>query len=220
MGRPRAFDKDEVLLRLRDQFWSRGFEATSLDDLMKATGLGKGSLYAAFGDKRQMFLEVLGAYSAWRLAGARAALGRDAGRKPAIERLRAFFRGDDLAPPTELAATRGCFLVNSTTELADHDEAVQTMARDTFGALESDVVALLEEAIADGDLPADTSARGLARLLMAVGHGMDFLAKTGLPAAQVASVGREAALRLLGGTTPKRAARPRHPGKKREVRGP
>ena len=213
MGRPRAFDKAEVLVRLRDPFWSRGFAATSLDDLMSATGLGKGSLYAAFGDKHQLFLEVLEAYCAWRLAELRAVLGRDAGQKPAIERLRSFFRGEGLAPPTELASTRGCLLVNSTTELGDHDEAVQRMARDTFGVIESDLAALLEEAIQDGDLPEDTSPRALARLLMAVSHGMEFQAKTGLPAAQVASVGREAALRLLGGTSPpppkKRPARSR-----------
>ncbi len=204
MGRPRAFDKAEVLLRLRDAFWSRGFEATSLDDLMRTTGLGKGSLYAAFGDKRQLFLEVLEAYSAWRLAEVRALLGREAGRKPAIERLRSFFRGEGSAPPTELSTQRGCLLVNSTTELADHDEAVQKMARDTFGALESDLAALLEEAIHDGALPEDTSARALARLLLSVSQGMEFLAKTGLPATQVASIGREAALRLLGGTSPRR----------------
>ena len=209
MGRPRAFDKGEVLALLRDEFWSRGFAATSLDDLMRATGLGKGSLYAAFGDKHQLFLEVLEAYAAWRLAEVRAVLGRGAGDKPAIERLRSFFRGEGMAPPTELARTRGCLLVNSTTELGDHDEAVQRLARDTYGALESDIAALLEEAIHDGDLPPDTGARGLARLLMAVSHGMEFLARTGLPAAQVASVGRETALRLLGGTSPQPAKKTR-----------
>ena len=51
-------NREEALTQLRDEFWERGYAATSLDDLMKATGLGKGSLYLAFGDKHQLFLEV------------------------------------------------------------------------------------------------------------------------------------------------------------------
>ena len=63
MARPRKFDEQQVLEAARDQFWKNGYAATSLDDLTKATGLGKGSLYGAFGGKHQLFLKVLGTYA-------------------------------------------------------------------------------------------------------------------------------------------------------------
>ena len=196
MGRPRAFDKDEVLLRLRDEFWSKGYAATSLDDLMKATGLGKGSLYAAFGDKQHLFHEVLAAYAAWRLGVARRALCD--GKGTALERLRAFFGGESISTAVGPEGERGCLLVNSVTELCSHDAKVQKLARETFAMLEDDIVRLLEEAIAEGDLPKTTNARDLGRLLHAVSHGLEFLGKMGMPGAEVAAVGRSAALALLG----------------------
>src|SRR5258707_15488421 len=64
MARPRSFDEEEVLRAARDQFWTLGYAATSLDDLMAATGLGKGSLYGAFGSKRELFLRIVDEYCA------------------------------------------------------------------------------------------------------------------------------------------------------------
>ena len=63
MVRPRQFDEETVLCAARDQFWDAGYAATSLQDLMRVTGLGKGSLYAAFGDKHELFLRVLRRYA-------------------------------------------------------------------------------------------------------------------------------------------------------------
>jgi TetR/AcrR family transcriptional regulator, transcriptional repressor for nem operon len=188
------FDKAEVLAVLRDQFWERGFAATSLDDLMKATGLGKGSLYAAFGDKHQLFLEVLDHYIAWQLERVRKGL---AGDRPAIERLRAFFRVDPQA------GGRGCLLVKSTTELASDDPEVKERARRTFGALEAALTEVVREAIAEGDLARETDAVKLGRLLLAVVQGMEFLARTGLTAEELEAMGQEAATRLLGENKPR-----------------
>ena len=63
MGRPRQFDEERVLRAIREQFWDAGYAATSLEDLMRVSGLGKGSLYAAFGDKHQLFLRALRSYN-------------------------------------------------------------------------------------------------------------------------------------------------------------
>ena len=62
MARPREFDADDALERVTRVFWNRGFEHTSLDDLCAATGLGRSSLYAAFGDKRALYLKALARY--------------------------------------------------------------------------------------------------------------------------------------------------------------
>jgi AcrR family transcriptional regulator len=86
MARPRSFDEDEVLLVAQDHFWSTGYAAARVDDIAAATGLGKGSLYGAFGDKHQLFLRVFDDYCAAVTEAVRQALdGPDAG---AYERLR------------------------------------------------------------------------------------------------------------------------------------
>ena len=62
MPRPRKFDESDVIAAARDEFWTRGYAATSVDDLTAATGLGKGSLYGAFGDKHGLFMRALDDY--------------------------------------------------------------------------------------------------------------------------------------------------------------
>ena len=74
MPRPRKFDETDVVAAARDEFWSRGYAATSVDDLTSATGLGKGSLYGAFGDKHGLFLRALDDYIGTALDGVRAQL--------------------------------------------------------------------------------------------------------------------------------------------------
>src|SRR6267154_952985 len=74
MPRPRMFDETDVVAAARDEFWTRGYAATSVDDLTNVTGLGKGSLYGAFGDKHGLFLRALDDYIGTALNGVRAEL--------------------------------------------------------------------------------------------------------------------------------------------------
>src|ERR1700738_3636772 len=73
MARPRKFDETDVVAAARDEFWTRGYAATSVDDLTNVTGLGKGSLYGAFGDKHGLFLRAPNDYTGSALIGVRAA---------------------------------------------------------------------------------------------------------------------------------------------------
>ncbi|MDQ1500994.1 MAG: TetR/AcrR family transcriptional regulator, transcriptional repressor for nem operon, partial [Actinomycetota bacterium] len=80
MARPRGFDERQVLQAARDEFWSCGYAATSIDDVAAATGLGKGSLYGAFGDKHALFLRVFDDYCTDTVNAVRGALeGPDPG---------------------------------------------------------------------------------------------------------------------------------------------
>src|ERR1700682_3455009 len=86
MARTRSFNQDKVLRAARDQFWSTGYAGTSVDDILGTNGLGKGSLYGAFGDKHQLFLRVFDDYCAGVVDAERESLeGTDSG---AYERLR------------------------------------------------------------------------------------------------------------------------------------
>jgi TetR/AcrR family transcriptional regulator, transcriptional repressor for nem operon len=197
MGRPRKFDEEKVLRAARDEFWQRGYAATSLDDLMRATGLGKGSLYGAFGDKHQLFLKVLSTYAhetADGVCGAIASGGR------AIDVLRGFFvpgQPDPGGLEGPVATTRGCFLANSSTELAARDPEVTGCARATYQAVEDCFTNAVAQAVADGDLPADTNPRELGRLLLTIQQGLQFLMKTEMTPEAMREIGRATVDRLL-----------------------
>ncbi|MFJ6632680.1 TetR/AcrR family transcriptional regulator [Streptomyces sp. NPDC091376] len=188
MARPRSFDEQHVLQAAREVFWDRGYTAASLDDLMTATGLGKGSLYGAFGDKRQLFLRALDAYRVEQLRAVREVLDGDG---PALERLTRLLEGVARGYGDD-AGRRGCLLVNSTSELHGQDPEVISRSRATYQAVEDLLVDCVEEAQRDGDIAPDADARELGRLLLATLQGMEFLAKTRMDASALLQIGRTA----------------------------
>ncbi len=104
-----GFDEAEVLCAARDRFWSGGYAATSVDDLVAATGLGKGSLYGAFGDKHQLYLRVFDEYCSRVVRIAHRALdGADAG---AYQRLCTYVT-DVVESAARDTARRGCLLTS------------------------------------------------------------------------------------------------------------
>ncbi|NNC02605.1 TetR/AcrR family transcriptional regulator [Corallococcus exiguus] len=179
MARPRTFDEAQVLRAVRDQFWTKGYAATSMDDLMQATGLGKGSLYGAFGDKHQLFLKVFDTYCVGSVESVKKTLeGPDAG---ALERLRQYMLGVATAP----ANRRGCLLARGTSELAAQDAHVADRALETFRGLEAAFVRCLEQARAHGDLAAHADPQRLGAMLLAVFRGLEAVGKAGMDEASL-----------------------------------
>ena len=109
MARPRSFDPDEALDLARDVFWRKGFQGTSLDDITAATGLAKPSLYAAFGDKNALFLQVLDRYHQRIVANAERVLKEGPSARDAIERWLTSF----VPFCSGVKGTRGCLSVNT-----------------------------------------------------------------------------------------------------------
>jgi TetR/AcrR family transcriptional regulator, transcriptional repressor for nem operon len=178
---------DEALTAVREEFWRQGYAGTSVDRLLEATNLGKGSFYAAFGDKRTLFLRVLHEYATTQVATMR---DLHRGSRRAIEALQATLR-PALGP-------RGCFLANCTAELSPQDADVVALARTTWGAFEDIFTETIQRAVAEGDLPRTTRPRALASVLLAAKRGLEFLGRTGLEDAAVDRVTRNFARRLLG----------------------
>lgn len=166
MARLREFDTEEVLEAVINAFWERGYEATSMADLMAVTGLQKGSIYKAFGDKRSLFLKALQTYLDRVFSLTRQALGHP---KPA----QAIAAWIQILSDTALApeARNGCFAVNSLIELAPHDADVAKMLERQF----SRVGDLLESAIAQGQqegvFRTDLSAQQLRHMLLTIAQG-------------------------------------------------
>lgn len=176
MPRPREFDETAVIAAARDQFRETGFAATSVDDLARATGLGRGSLYGAFGDKRQLFQRALENYCAGATAGIADALrGPD---DEALARLAAYATA--IADSSSSDDRRGCMLANTTAEMAGRDAAAAGAVLATYRLLEDEIAACVERAQRHGDVPPDGNARRVARLFLASMRGIEVLGKAGM----------------------------------------
>lgn len=192
MARPRSFDEKQVLQDAREQFWNRGYSATSMDDLMSATGLGKGSLYGAFGDKRQLFLRTLDDYRNEQLDSVRQIL---AGPGSGLERLGRLLDGAADGYAND-ASRRGCFLANSTSELHGQEPEVVSRARTTYQEIQDLLAACVKDAQREGDLATGADPKEVGNLLLAILQGIEFLAKTDMDASTLAQIGRSALLNL------------------------
>jgi TetR/AcrR family transcriptional regulator, transcriptional repressor for nem operon len=164
MARLREFDTEEVLESVINAFWERGYEATSLADLMAVTGLQKGSIYKAFGDKRSLFLQALQVYLDRQYSLMRETL-RQPDPKQAIGKM--FHYLADTTSPTN----KGCFALNSLVEMSPHDEAVAKLLAWQYERIGQ----LLEKAIAKGQRSGvfrqDLSAEALRQLLIVAANG-------------------------------------------------
>jgi TetR/AcrR family transcriptional repressor of nem operon len=189
VARPRGFDEPTVLERARDRFWSTGFAGTSVDEIATATGLGKGSLYGAFGDKHQLYLRVFDQYCTEVTDTTRRSLsGSDEG---AYTRLRAHLLA--VADVTARdAAHLGCLLANGTAELGGQDPAVADRARRTFRALEDALVECIRKAQRAGDIDPAADARRHGRLLLAVLRGIEALGKASISQKSLRSIAEAA----------------------------
>lgn len=188
MARPRAFDETSVLLSIEDVFWRQGYEQTSYADLMRASGLGKGSLYAAFGDKQALYLKALGGYID-REIGEIGAMLLDP-RTPGLARITAF-----LDYPVQAVAAnndrRGCFLCNAAVDLAPHDPAAARMISSALSAARQGIGVAIA---ACG--PTAVTADGL----LAAYLGMRVLAKAGADVASLKAA-RDTAMLGFGGAS-------------------
>ncbi|WP_028935396.1 TetR/AcrR family transcriptional regulator [Pseudonocardia spinosispora] len=177
MARPRSFDERAVLTIARDRFRATGYAATSIDDVAAAVGLGKGSLYGAFGDKYQLFRRVFDDYCADMGTMAHALFtGPDDG---ALDRLRTGIRAV-VAAMTEGEVSGGCLLARGIAELGDRDPEIGARALEAFEMLESLLAGCIEQAQRTGDLDADADPKALAGMLFAVMRGVESLARAGL----------------------------------------
>ncbi|MFI1465083.1 TetR/AcrR family transcriptional regulator [Nocardia carnea] len=187
MARPRQFDEKQVLTAVCDQFWDAGYAATSLEDLMQVSGLGKGSLYAAFGDKHQLFLQALRGYTDARHDELRKMLTETSRALGALRML--------LEAPAD--ARRGCLMANSTYELGHADPEVLAHAHRTYEISTALIADCVARAQREGDVAAGADPTALARALLAAQQGLVFMGRTGLDTAPLAATARSLAAQLL-----------------------
>ncbi|MEU8970300.1 TetR/AcrR family transcriptional regulator [Streptomyces monashensis] len=172
-GRPRSFDRATALEKALMAFWEHGYEATSVSDLTRIMGIGAPSLYAAFGDKRSLFEEVVRVYADTHGAFGDRALAEEPTARDAVARtLR-----EAAAEYTDPAHPFGCLVVHAATNCASAE--VERLLRERRNANIAAVASRIRADVAAGMLPAGTDAAALARYTGAMIQGMSQQARDG-----------------------------------------
>jgi AcrR family transcriptional regulator len=173
-GRPREFDYDKALEQAMNVFWSKGYEGTSMPDLTDAMGMNRPSVYAAFGNKEELFNKALDRYHKQSMVFLHEQLKATDVR----EAISGFFCG--IATSFSCGETpKGCFAVMAALVGSDECESVRDAARarreDIFSALHD----RLKKGVKEGDLPKGTDTKCLARFFVTVLQGMSVQSASG-----------------------------------------
>jgi AcrR family transcriptional regulator len=194
-GRPRAYEPDAALMQAMAAFWERGYAATSLDDLVAATGMNRPSLYAAFGDKRAIYVKALERYGAGR--GLREALASEPTLRGALRR--AFGTAIDVYLPAEKPA-RGCFVIGTAVTEAMHEPVVREVLSGVLRDLDEGFEERIRAAIAEGALPSDADPAASAKIASAALLSLAVRSRSGESRAELEKTAEAAVAMICGGS--------------------
>jgi TetR/AcrR family transcriptional regulator, transcriptional repressor for nem operon len=173
MARPQEFETREALQIAMRVFWKKGYESTSLADILAATGLSKSSLYATFGDKRELFLAAFDVYRKEHFEYLHRTLNNG---QPARQAIETFFR-QGVAHSQDETHLYGCMTANQAVELAPHDEEIQRLVAADFQAVEDEFAHAITRGHADGSITSHKEPRALARFLVVSLQGFQVMAR-------------------------------------------
>jgi TetR/AcrR family transcriptional repressor of nem operon len=176
VARTKEFEPEKALTMAMDLFWRRGYEATSVHDLLEEMGIGRGSMYDTFGDKRALFLAALDRFEETRVSRADEILE---GSASAVEGIRRLFE-TTIEGLVSYEPRRGCLMANTAVELAPHDEQVAGRISRYVRRTEDAFERALVRGRATGEIPADKDPKALARFLVSTLHGVRVLARAGV----------------------------------------
>lgn len=176
----KAYDEEVVIERAMLAFWRRGYHATSMAELVAETGINRGSIYAAFGDKRGLFLRALAQYARTELA---APLVQDA---QAQDPVRAILGPLERAAQPVPDRPGGCLVVLTAQELGPHDPEIATIIADHFATLEEHFRKQLKAARTTGQIPQTVRPRATSKALVGLWAGLHVLSRSGADPAATA----------------------------------
>lgn len=193
-GRPRAFDMPQALARARDVFWSRGFGATTVQDLVDTLGVERGSIYAAFGDKRGLYLQAVALYARENRERLEMMLQTDS-VLPALRRM--LIEPSTLTGATENAQERrGCLVGNTVAELVPGDDVAQALTAAAYESVIEVLTAALARGQATGEITTSATPDAQAQLLLLLLQGSALVSR-GQPDCGRFTAGIDAALDAL-----------------------
>lgn len=197
MPRPREFDYDEAVDRATELFWRRGFHATSIQEIVDATGVNRGSLYSVFGSKHGLFTTALRRYVERDGVGGVIADARD---RPLEDMLKDMFAlVVDAGGAPDGAGRQGCFLTNTVVELGGAGVEPSQQVGRLILEIEEMLTERLRDARKRGEIAADKDPRALARFLIANIQGMRVLSKLEPGRKSLNEIGEQARAHVFSG---------------------
>lgn len=176
MGRPRGFDIDEALLAAMQAFWTRGYDATSLRDLTEAMGISGPSLYAAFGDKRELYLKTIERYADVDACAPIVAFEAEPDIEAAV---RGFLTEVIVHSTASDGGATGCFLASCVSTTVGEVEGVAERMVKAITDTDDRLATRFDRAVKEGQLRADFPSRDRARLLFDMRQGYVFRGRAG-----------------------------------------
>jgi TetR/AcrR family transcriptional regulator, copper-responsive repressor len=194
-GRPRQYDPDRALAQAAERFWKQGYAATSLDDLVAATGMNRPSLYAAFGDKRDLYLKTLKRYQHRSRARTLELLADNPSLRVFLKRfyeaaLDIYLLGGDEA--------RGCYSISTAPSQAVTDPAVRDFLAASIGGTDAFLANLIRKARDAGEIPSSADPEALAQIATATLHTNAVRARVGMPRKQLTALAAAAIEMICG----------------------
>lgn len=181
-GPPKQFDRDEVINKAMQVFWTKGYEATSMQDLVNCMGINRASMYDTFGNKREIFHLAINGYCHNAINNVGQILFREGSP---LENLKCYILSMLDAPDNTFKY--GCFASNAAVELGPHDVVLANTLREFWQQLENLLNTTLQSAVVSGELTATTNTVAVARLINATLQGLAAMYKAGVPRAQLLS---------------------------------
>ena len=188
----KRFNIEETLTRAMQTFWSHGYEATSMQDLVNATGVNRASLYATYGDKRELFLTALKKYDREIRRRMLTELSNETNTSQAIASVFDKFIDQTRA----VQENWGCFLVNTALELAPHDSDIAGMVNTAQDEIEAFFLAMIRKGQEAGEFNSEADAEQLAHQVLASLLGMLVMIRSRPNESYLRAV-RDGALKLL-----------------------
>jgi TetR/AcrR family transcriptional regulator, copper-responsive repressor len=176
-GRPRQYDPERALAKAAEAFWKQGYAATSLDDLAAATGMNRPSLYAAFGDKRDLYLKTLERYQQRSRA-----IGADiiADDPPLRVLLKRFYDAALDIYFAEGAEARGCYSISTAPTQAIADPAVRDFLAASIAGTDAFLAKRIAKGRERGEVPSNADPAALAQLATATLHTIAVRSRAGV----------------------------------------
>jgi TetR/AcrR family transcriptional repressor of nem operon len=175
IGRPLEFDPDIALEAAMQQFWSKGYEHTSMQDLLVAMNLSKSSLYQAFGGKQPLFRRCVSRYTDQIASGLREGLAK----APSGRRFIEAFLNSILKDVKDRQGPRGCLVMNTATEFAQSEPEIAQDVAQSIERFREVLRAAVERAQAEGEIPSKHDSRTLANYLVSSMSGLKAQSKAG-----------------------------------------
>ena len=209
MPRKKEFDVDAVLNKAMEAFWNRGYEATSLNDLLDCMQIPRASLYNAFGNKHTLFLNALRRYD---VVCRRADVAKRVNVPSPRQAILSLFR-DRVTTVVKHGARNGCLLINTALELSPHDEEVAEFVRGAFTHMEQQFFRnMIEKGQAMGEITKSVVPATTARALLSLFIGLIVLSRSRPEKSLLQSIAKQAEILLPLGDKTTHPCAPAHPG--------